>query len=46
MVATGMTGHHGIPVGESAANLIARIESLGFEQSGSFHHANGEPLPW
>jgi len=46
MVATGMTGHHGIPVSESVAGLIARIESLGFEQSGSFHHANGEVLPW
>jgi len=46
MVATGMTGHHGIPVSESAASLIARIESMGFVQSGSFHHANGEPLPW
>jgi NAD(P)-dependent dehydrogenase (short-subunit alcohol dehydrogenase family) len=46
MVATGMTGGHGIPVGDSAANLIARIDSLGLEQSGTFHHANGEPLPW
>ena len=34
------------PGGEAAANLIARIESLGLEQTGSFHHANGEPLPW
>jgi NAD(P)-dependent dehydrogenase (short-subunit alcohol dehydrogenase family) len=46
MVATEMTGRHGIPVQESAANLIARIESLGLEQSGSFHHADGQPLPW
>jgi NAD(P)-dependent dehydrogenase (short-subunit alcohol dehydrogenase family) len=46
MVATEMTGRHGIPVEESAANLIARIESLGLEQSGSFHHADGQPLPW
>jgi NAD(P)-dependent dehydrogenase (short-subunit alcohol dehydrogenase family) len=46
MVATEMTGRHGIPVEESAANLIARIESLGLEESGSFHHADGQPLPW
>ena len=46
MVATEMTGRHGIPVQESAANLIARFESLGLEQSGSFHHADGQPLPW
>jgi NAD(P)-dependent dehydrogenase (short-subunit alcohol dehydrogenase family) len=46
MVATEMTGGSGIPVQDSAANLIARIESLGLEQSGSFHHADGQPLPW
>ena len=46
MVATEMTGGTGIPVQESAANLIARIDSLGLEQSGSFHHADGQPLPW
>jgi len=46
MVATAMTGHQGVPVAEAAGNLVARIESLGLEQTGSFHHANGEPLPW
>jgi len=46
MVATQMTGRHGIPVEESATNLIARIDSLGLEQTGSFHHADGQPLPW
>jgi len=46
MVATEMTGGSGIPVQQSAANLIARIDSLGLEQSGSFHHADGQPLPW
>ena len=35
-----------IPVAEAAANLVARIATLGLEQTGSFHHANGEPLPW
>jgi NAD(P)-dependent dehydrogenase (short-subunit alcohol dehydrogenase family) len=46
MVATEMTGHQGVPAAEAARNLVARIETLGLEQSGSFHHANGEPLPW
>jgi len=46
MVATEMTGRHGIPVEESAANLISRIEALGLEQTGSFQHADGQPLPW
>ena len=46
MVATEMTGHQGVPAAEAARNLVAQIESLGFEQSGSFHHANGEALPW
>jgi NAD(P)-dependent dehydrogenase (short-subunit alcohol dehydrogenase family) len=46
MVATEMTGGNGIPVQQSAATLIARIDSLGLEQSGSFHHADGQPLPW
>jgi NAD(P)-dependent dehydrogenase (short-subunit alcohol dehydrogenase family) len=46
MVATQMTGRHGIPVEESAANLISRIEALGLEQTGSFQHADGQPLPW
>jgi len=46
MVATAMTGHHGIPVTESAAGLIARIDQLRLEDSGGFWHANGERLPW
>jgi NAD(P)-dependent dehydrogenase (short-subunit alcohol dehydrogenase family) len=46
MVATGMTGGRGIPAAESAAGLIARIDSLGLAETGTFHHANGEPLPW
>jgi NAD(P)-dependent dehydrogenase (short-subunit alcohol dehydrogenase family) len=46
MVATDMTDRHGVPVSESAAALIARMEELGLEQTGSFHHASGEPLPW
>jgi NAD(P)-dependent dehydrogenase (short-subunit alcohol dehydrogenase family) len=46
MVATGMTGGRGIPAAESAAGLIARIDSLGLAETGTFHHANGEPLSW
>jgi len=46
MVATTMTGGRGIPVAESAANLIARIDSLGHDRTGTFHQATGEPLPW
>jgi len=46
MVATRMTGHHGIPATESAEGLIARIDELRLEDSGGFWHANGERLPW
>jgi len=46
MVATEMTGRHGIPPAESASGLIARIDESRLENSGSFRHANGESLPW
>jgi NAD(P)-dependent dehydrogenase (short-subunit alcohol dehydrogenase family) len=46
MVATEMTGHQGIPVAESAEGLLARIDALQLQDSGSFWHANGERLPW
>ncbi len=46
MVATEMTGHQGIPAAESAEGLIARIDALQLQDSGSFWHANGERLPW
>lgn len=46
MVATEMTDGQGIPAAESAANLLARIDEYGIGQSGTFHHANGETLPW
>jgi len=46
MVATDMTDRHGVPVAVATASLIARVDGLGLSQSGSFHHANGEPLPW
>ncbi|UCF46063.1 MAG: SDR family oxidoreductase [Myxococcales bacterium] len=46
MVATEMTGHQGIPAAESAEGLVARIDALQLQDSGSFWHANGERLPW
>lgn len=46
-VRTDMTGHQGlVDPAESAVGLIARIDELSLETSGSFLHANGEPLPW
>jgi len=46
MVATEMTGRHGVPVSESVEGLVARIDELRLQDSGRFLHANGEPLPW
>lgn len=46
MVATEMTSNSGIPTSESAEGLIARIDALQLQDSGSFWHANGERLPW
>ena len=46
MVATDMTGREGIPPAQSAAMLITQIDRLGLADSGSFHHANGDVLPW
>jgi len=46
-VKTDMTGHNGnITAGESVKDLIARIDKLNIDNSGSFWHANGEILPW
>lgn len=46
-VRTDMTGHEGmVDPPESAAGLIARIDELTLETSGTFWHANGEILPW
>lgn len=36
----------GISPEESVHGLLARIEALNLENSGSFWHANGERLPW
>jgi NAD(P)-dependent dehydrogenase (short-subunit alcohol dehydrogenase family) len=46
-VRTDMTDHTGlVDPSESAAGLIARIDELTLDTSGSFWHANGERLPW
>jgi NAD(P)-dependent dehydrogenase (short-subunit alcohol dehydrogenase family) len=46
-VRTDMTGHTGNIDAQSAARLlVARIDELTLQTSGSFWHANGERLPW
>jgi NAD(P)-dependent dehydrogenase (short-subunit alcohol dehydrogenase family) len=47
MVKTAMTGTHGVVEPDDAARgLLARIDQLTLQNSGSFWHANGEILPW
>ena len=45
-VSTDMTAHKGIPPSESVQRLLQRCEELNLSNSGQFHHANGEILPW
>lgn len=46
-VRTDMTGGNGmVDPDESAAGLVARIDELNLERTGTFWHANGEALPW
>ena len=46
-VRTDMTGHGGlIDTDESARGLLARMDELNTENTGSFWHMNGEILPW
>jgi len=46
-VRTDMTGGQGlIDAPESAAGLIARLDALTVETSGTFWHMSGERLPW
>ena len=46
-VRTEMTGHQGlIDPPESATGLIARIDEVTQETSGTFWHTNGEIIPW
>ncbi|MCP9930692.1 SDR family oxidoreductase [Cyanobium sp. AMD-g] len=48
LVSTRMTGFsaQGISTEESVRGLLARIDALSLETSGSFWHANGQVLPW
>jgi hypothetical protein len=42
-----MTGHNGLmDADESASGLIARMDELNLNNSGSFWHSNGDLLPW
>ena len=46
-VQTDMTGNSGnLTVDEAAANLIARMDELNLENSGTFWHSDGSVLPW
>lgn len=46
-VATDMVGGRGdITPAQSAAQLVARLDELGLDQTGTFWHANGSALPW
>ena len=46
LVATDMTGRHGIAPADSASGLIARIDELSLGNTGTFWHAEGYELPW
>jgi NAD(P)-dependent dehydrogenase (short-subunit alcohol dehydrogenase family) len=46
LVATDMTGNHGVSTTESASGLIARIDELNMDNTGGFWHAEGYTLPW
>jgi NAD(P)-dependent dehydrogenase (short-subunit alcohol dehydrogenase family) len=46
-VRTEMTGNNGmVDADESARGLLARIDELTIETTGTFWHMNGEVLPW
>jgi NAD(P)-dependent dehydrogenase (short-subunit alcohol dehydrogenase family) len=46
-VATDMVGGHGdVTPAQSAERLVARVDGLQLDQTGSFWHANGSALPW
>jgi NAD(P)-dependent dehydrogenase (short-subunit alcohol dehydrogenase family) len=46
-VRTEMTEHTGnVEPAEAAGQLVARVDALTLETSGSFWHANGQTLPW
>jgi NAD(P)-dependent dehydrogenase (short-subunit alcohol dehydrogenase family) len=46
-VQTDMVGGQGdVSPDEAAERLVARIDELSLDTSGTFRHANGDPLPW
>jgi NAD(P)-dependent dehydrogenase (short-subunit alcohol dehydrogenase family) len=46
-VKTDMTDQHGnVAPDDAARDLVARIDQLSLENSGTFWHANGSVLPW
>lgn len=46
-VRTQMTEHTGnVEPAEAAKQLVARVDALTLETSGTFWHANGQTLPW
>ncbi|NES77095.1 MULTISPECIES: SDR family oxidoreductase [Okeania] len=46
LISTRMTSFTGISPAEAAENLLARIDELNLENTGTFWHAKGEVLPW
>lgn len=46
LVQTRMTDYTGISTQEAAHGIIQRLDHLTLDNSGTFWHANGEPLPW
>lgn len=46
LVATDMTGRQGVSPEHSASGLIARMDELDLDTTGTFWHAEGERLPW
>ncbi|MDJ0716875.1 MAG: SDR family oxidoreductase [Prochloraceae cyanobacterium] len=46
LVQTRMTNFQGISTTESVKGLLARINELNLENTGTFWHSNGEILPW
>jgi len=46
LVATDMSSRNGVAPRESAAGLVARIDELSMDNTGSFWHAEGYELPW
>jgi NAD(P)-dependent dehydrogenase (short-subunit alcohol dehydrogenase family) len=46
MVATEMTGRQGVSPEHAASGLIARMDELELDTTGTFWHAEGERLPW